>query len=96
MGETNPGKEVTNFHPICDGSNLVHEAMKLKSGATPPAASAPSQRLSPPPFPRSQLSFFAYLAIKSQISSVQEVSQIHQSETTVIERQISGAVWARS
>ena len=43
MGGTHSGHEVTNFHPICEGSNLVHEAIKSKSGATHSAASsAPS------------------------------------------------------
>ena len=54
-GENQSGKEVTNFHPICDGSNLVHEAMNFKSGVTPPAASAasaPSNFSFTPPFPK--------------------------------------------
>ena len=94
-GGIHSGNEVTNFHPICDGSKLVHEAMKSKVG--PPICSIFCCSIWPASSPsKISASFFAYLADESQISGVQEVSQIHQSDATVGERQISGAVWARS
>ena len=85
------GRELTNLQPMCDGSDGVHEAMKSK---VEPAICGPLPSCCIPSTISG--SFFAYLAAESQMASLQQVNEIHQSAILSSERQISGAVWARS
>ena len=65
-GGIHSGHEVTNFHPICDGSKLVHEAMKSKSGATHLQHLLQHLACIFPP-PRSQLAFSRISQLKVRL-----------------------------